>query len=30
MYGLTEKQFRLTFEKAKRQRGVTGEIFYVC
>ena len=27
MYGLTEKQFRLTFEKAKRQRGVTGEIF---
>ena len=27
MYGLTEKQFRLTFERAKRQRGVTGEIF---
>jgi small subunit ribosomal protein S4 len=27
MYGLTEKQFRLLFEKAKRQRGVTGEIF---
>jgi len=27
MYGLTEKQFRLTFAKAKRQRGVTGEIF---
>ena len=27
MYGLTEKQFRLTFEKAKSQRGVTGEIF---
>ena len=26
-YGLTEKQFRLTFERAKRQRGVTGEIF---
>lgn len=27
MYGLTEKQFRLTFERAKNQRGVTGEIF---
>jgi len=27
MYGLTEKQFRRTFERAKRQRGVTGEIF---
>jgi small subunit ribosomal protein S4 len=27
MYGLTEKQFRLTFEKAKRKRGITGEIF---
>ncbi|MFI3291447.1 MAG: 30S ribosomal protein S4 [Opitutales bacterium] len=27
MYGLTEKQFRLTFERAKKQRGVTGEIF---
>ena len=27
MYGLTEKQFRLTFERAKTQRGVTGEIF---
>jgi small subunit ribosomal protein S4 len=27
MYGLTEKQFRATFEKAKRRRGVTGEIF---
>ena len=26
-YGMTEKQFRLTFEKAKSQRGVTGEIF---
>lgn len=26
-YGLTEKQFRLTFDRAKRQRGVTGEIF---
>ena len=27
MYGLTEKQFRLTFERAKRRRGVKGEIF---
>lgn len=27
MFGLTEKQFRRTFEKAKAQRGVTGEIF---
>ena len=27
MYGMTEKQFRLTFERAKNQRGVTGEIF---
>jgi small subunit ribosomal protein S4 len=27
MFGLTEKQFRLTFERAKRKRGVTGEIF---
>ena len=27
MYGLTEKQFRLTFERAKRKRGITGEIF---
>lgn len=27
MYGLTEKQFRLTFERAKRRRGVTGDIF---
>lgn len=27
MYGVTEKQFRLTFEKAKKIRGVTGEIF---
>ncbi len=27
LYGLTEKQFRRTFEKAKAQRGVTGEIF---
>lgn len=25
MYGLLEKQFRLTFEKAERQKGVTGE-----
>ncbi|MBR7106607.1 MAG: 30S ribosomal protein S4 [Opitutales bacterium] len=27
MFGLSEKQSRLTFERAKRQRGVTGEIF---
>ena len=27
LYGLTEKQFRNTFEKAKAKRGVTGEIF---
>jgi small subunit ribosomal protein S4 len=27
LYGLTEKQFRSTFERAKRRRGVTGEIF---
>lgn len=27
MFGLTEKQFRLTFERAKKKRGVTGEIF---
>ncbi|MGF1450129.1 MAG: 30S ribosomal protein S4 [Opitutales bacterium] len=27
MFGLTEKQFRLTFARAKNQRGVTGEIF---
>ncbi|MGE9293106.1 30S ribosomal protein S4 [Ruficoccus sp. ZRK36] len=27
MYGLTEKQFRRTFDKAKAQRGVTGEVF---
>ena len=26
-YGLTEKQFRRTFEQAKRERGVTGERF---
>jgi len=26
-YGLTEKQFRLTFERAKRKRGITGDIF---
>jgi len=27
MFGLTEKQFRRTFEKAKAKRGVTGENF---
>jgi len=27
LYGLTEKQFRRTFERAKAIRGVTGEIF---
>lgn len=27
MYGLLERQFRRTFEKAKRERGVTGERF---
>ena len=27
LYGLTEKQFRRTFESAKRKRGVTGEVF---
>lgn len=27
MYGLSEKQFRLTFERAKNLRGVTGEVF---
>lgn len=27
MFGLTEKQFRLTFKKAKAQPGVTGEVF---
>lgn len=27
MYGLTEKQFRRTFERAKHKRGITGEIF---
>jgi len=27
MYGLTEKQFRLTFERAKRIPGITGETF---
>lgn len=27
MYGLMEKQFRRTFDRAKRQRGVTGTIF---
>ena len=27
MYGLMEKQFRRTFDRAKNQRGVTGTIF---
>lgn len=27
MFGLTEKQFRRTFERAKSQRGVTGDLF---
>jgi small subunit ribosomal protein S4 len=27
MYGLTEKQFRLTFNTAKSERGVTSELF---
>ena len=27
MFGLSEKQFRLTFERAKQVRGVTGETF---
>jgi small subunit ribosomal protein S4 len=27
LYGLTEKQFRLTFDRAKKQRGVTSEHF---
>ena len=27
MYGLTEKQFRNLFERAKRKMGVTGEVF---
>ena len=27
MFGLTEKQFRLTFNKAKSKRGITGELF---
>jgi small subunit ribosomal protein S4 len=27
MYGLSEKQFRLLFERAKLARGVTGEVF---
>jgi|TARA_B100000902_G_C27258261_1_gene889177 small subunit ribosomal protein S4 len=27
MYGLTEKQFRNMFEKAKSRKGVTGEVF---
>lgn len=29
LYGLTEKQFRRSFEKAKTQRGVTGDTFMV-
>ena len=27
MYGLADKQLRLTFQRAKKRRGVTGEIF---
>jgi small subunit ribosomal protein S4 len=27
MYGMTEKQFRLMFERVKKQRGVTGDLF---
>lgn len=27
LYGLTEKQFRLTFDRAKRKRGVTSDTF---
>lgn len=27
MYGLTERQFRNMFERAKRKQGVTGEVF---
>jgi small subunit ribosomal protein S4 len=27
MYGLTEKQFRLFFERAKKERGIVSEIF---
>lgn len=27
MYGLTEKQFRLTFDSAKAKRGITSEVF---
>lgn len=27
LYGLTEKQFRRTFDRAKAKRGVTGEVF---
>jgi small subunit ribosomal protein S4 len=27
LYGLTEKQFRLIFERAKKERGIVGEIF---
>jgi small subunit ribosomal protein S4 len=29
MYGLQEEQFRLTFARAVRRRGVTGETLYV-
>jgi small subunit ribosomal protein S4 len=28
-YGLTERQFRLAFDRAKRAKGVTGEVFLV-
>ncbi|MDR3316552.1 MAG: 30S ribosomal protein S4 [Puniceicoccales bacterium] len=27
LYGLTEKQFRLVFERAKRAKGITGSVF---
>jgi small subunit ribosomal protein S4 len=27
LYGLSEKQFRLSFERAKKERGIVGEIF---
>ena len=27
MYGMTERQFRLCFERAKKRRGITGELF---
>ncbi len=29
LYGLTERQFRICFERAKKIRGVTGEIFLI-